>query len=72
MKGPQFHYDEVEMGPHSKFLAKPHSKFTADAQYEECRNDVTSSDLPMEENPAYQSVDVHSSCKAMNSCHNCN
>ena len=58
MKGPQSHYDEVEMGPHSKFLSKPHSKFTADAHYEVCGGGVTSTDFALEENPAYQSVDV--------------
>ena len=56
MKDPKSHY-EVEMGPHSEVRLKSHSKFTTDVQYEECREGVTSSDVAMEENPAYQSVD---------------
>ena len=58
VKGPNSHYDEMEMGPHSKALPKSHSKSIIEAQYEECRQGVTSSDVVIEENPAYQSVDV--------------
>ena len=47
---------EVEKGSHS--LLKSHSKLTTEFQYEECGGGVTSSNVAMEENPAYQSVDV--------------
>ena len=50
MKSPNSHYDGVEM--------KSHSKSAIEAQYEECGGGVTSSNVAMEENPAYQSVDV--------------
>ena len=57
MKGPKSHYDEVEMGPHSEVHLKSHSKFKTDVQYEEYRVGVTSTEVALEENPAYQSVD---------------
>ena len=50
MKGPNSHFDKVEM--------KCHSKSAIEAPYEECGGGVTSSNVAMEENPAYQSVDV--------------
>ena len=52
MKNPNSHShcDDVEMKSHSKSAVK--------AQYEECGGGVTSSNVAMEENPAYQSVDV--------------
>ena len=50
MKSPTPYYDEVEM--------KSHSKSAIEAPYEECGGGVTSSNVAMEENPAYQSVDV--------------
>ena len=50
MKDPNSHYDKVEM--------KPHSKSAIEAQYEECGGGMTSSNVAIEENPAYQSVDV--------------
>ena len=53
-KGPNSHYDEVEMVPES--LPKSQSKSTA--EYDVCGGGVTSTDLAMQENPAYQSVDV--------------
>ena len=56
MRSPNSHYDEVEMGLHS--LLKSNSKSTTEPQYETCGGGVTSSDVAMEENPAYQSVDV--------------
>ena len=56
MKGPNSHYDEVEMGPQNH--SKSHSKSTTEPQYEVCGGGVTSTVLAMEENPAYQSVDV--------------
>ena len=56
VKGPNSHYDEVEMGSHS--LPKSHSKSASEAQYEASGGGVTSSDVGMEENPAYQSMDV--------------
>ena len=56
MKGPNSHYDEVEMGPQS--LPKSHSKSATELQYGVCGGGVTSTDLAMEENPAYESVDV--------------
>ena len=58
MRGPKSHYDEVEMGLHSEVCLKSHSQFTIDVQYEECREGVTSTDVAIEENPAYQSVDL--------------
>ena len=56
MKGPQSHYDDVDLGLHSHL--KTHSKTTVEPQYELCGGGVTSTDLVLEENPAYQSVDV--------------
>ena len=56
MTGPNSHYDEVEMRP--QHLPKSHSKSTSEPQYEVCEGGVTSSDVAMEENPAYQSVDM--------------
>ena len=53
LKGPNSHYDELEMGPQS-FPKFGHSKSTTEPQYEECGGGVTSSDVAMEENPAYQ------------------
>ena len=50
MKGSNSHYDEVEM--------KAHPKSASEVQYEACGGGVTSSDVAMQENPAYQSVDV--------------
>ena len=47
---------EVEMGSHD--IPKSHSKLTTKLQYEGCGGGLTSSNVPMEENPAYQSVDV--------------
>ena len=58
MNGPKSHLDEVKMGPHSEVRVKAHFKFTTDVQYEGCRQGVTSSDVAIEENPAYQSVDL--------------
>ena len=51
-KGPNSHYDDVEMKPHSDCVAK------SEPQYEMCGGGVTSSGVAMEENPAYLSVDV--------------
>ena len=56
VKGPTPRYDEVEMGP--QHLPKFHSESSPEPQYEVCEGDVTSIDVAMEENPAYQSVDV--------------
>ena len=56
VKGPNSHYDQVEMGPRN--LSKSHSKSTAEPQYELCGGGVTSTDPAIEENPAYLSVDV--------------
>ena len=50
MKSPNSYYDKVEM--------KSHSKSAIEAPYEECGGCVTSNNVAMEENPAYQSVDV--------------
>ena len=55
-KGPNSQYAEMEMGTYS--LSKSHSKSTTEPQYEECGGGVTSSSVAIEENPAYQSVDV--------------
>ena len=55
-KGPNSHYAEMEVGTYS--ISKSHSKSTTEPQYEECGGGVTSSNVAMEENPAYQSVDV--------------
>ena len=56
VKDPKYHYDDVEMESHN--LPKSHSKSTAEPQYEECGGGVTSSNVAMEDNPAYQSVDL--------------
>ena len=56
MKSPQSHYDDVDLGLHSHL--KTSTKTTSEPQYEVCGGGVTSTDLVMEENPAYQSVDV--------------
>ena len=40
-------------------LPKSHSKSIAEPQYEECEGSMTSIDVAMEDNPAYQPVDVH-------------
>ena len=55
VKDPNYHYDNMEMESHN--LPKSHSKSTTEPQYEECGG-MTSSDVPMEHNPAYQSVNV--------------
>ena len=57
-KGPISHYDEMEMRAESCNLPKSNYKSTTEPQYEVCGGGVTSTDLAMEENPAYQSVDV--------------
>ena len=57
-KGPISHYDEMEMRIESRNLPKSHYKSTAEPQYEMCGGGMTSTDLTMEENPAYQSVDI--------------
>ena len=49
------HYTEVEMASHG--LPKSHSKSTTEPQYDGCEG-VTSSDVAMVQDPAYQSVDV--------------
>ena len=49
------------MGPYNEdVIENSHSsfKFKAEAQYEECGVGVTSTDVVMEENPAYTSVDL--------------
>ena len=56
VKGPKYHYADVEMESHN--LPKSQSKSTTEPQYEECGGGVISSNVAMEENPAYQSVDV--------------
>ena len=56
VKDPKYHYADVEMESHN--LPKSHSKSTTEPQYEECGGGTTSSNVAMEENPAYQSVEV--------------
>ena len=56
INGPNYHSDEVEMESHN--LPKFHSKSTTEPQYEECGGGVISSNVAMEENPAYKSVDL--------------
>lgn len=52
-------HDEVEMGTQRERLPKlGHSNHTTEPQYEVCEGGVTSNDVVIEENPAYQSVDV--------------
>ena len=59
MKGPNAQYDEVEMMPKSEFIPKTtHYKPSNEPQQEMCGVGMTSSNVAMEENPAYQSVDV--------------
>ena len=59
IKDPKCHYADVEMESHS--LPKSHSKSTTEPQYEDCGGGVISSNVAMEENPAYQSVNVAAS-----------
>ena len=47
---------EVEMESYG--LPKSHPKSTTEPQYEDCGGGVISSNVAMEENPAYHSVDV--------------
>ena len=56
VKDPKYHYDNMEMESHS--LPKSHSKSTTEPQYEDCGGGVISSNVAMEDNPAYQSVDI--------------
>ena len=56
VKDPKYHYDNMEMESHNH--PKSCSKSTTEPQYEECGGGVNSSNVAMEENPAYQSVDV--------------
>ena len=56
VKDPNYHYADVEMESHD--LPKSYSKSTTEPQYEECGGGVISSNVAMEDNPAYQSVDV--------------
>ena len=56
VKDPNYHYADVEM--ESRNLPKSHFKSTTEPQYEECGGGVISSNVAIEENPAYQSVDV--------------
>ena len=56
MKDPNYHYADVEMESHKH--PKSHFKSTTDPQCEECGGGVISSNIAMEENPAYQSVDI--------------
>ena len=58
VKDPNSHYDDAHVEMESHNLPKSHSKSTTEPQYEECGGGVTSSNVAMEENPAYQSVDV--------------
>ena len=56
VKDPKYHYADVEMESHN--LPKSHSKSITEPQYEGCGGGVISSNVAMEDNPAYQSVDV--------------
>ena len=56
VKDPNYQCADVEMESHN--LPKPHSKSTTEPQYEECGGGVISSNVAMEDNPAYQSVDI--------------
>ena len=57
MKDPKYHYTDVEMESHN--LPKSHSKATTEPQYEECGGGgVIGSNVAMEDNPAYQAMDV--------------
>lgn len=67
-KGSKSQYDKVEMGPYSEVL-EFRSNFKTEAQYEECGRGVTSSDATVEENPAYQTVDVVAKPMAMEATH---
>ena len=57
IKGPNSYYDDLEMEPQSLSKSGP-CKSTIEPQYEVCGGGVTSNDVTMEENPAYQSVAV--------------
>ena len=50
-KSPNSHYEDIEMKPHSRSTIVGN-------RYEECKGGVTHSNVPMDKNPAYQSVAV--------------
>ena len=56
VKDPKYHYADMEMEPNN--LPKSNSKSTTEPQYEGCGSGVISSNVAMEANPAYHSVDV--------------
>ena len=56
MKDPKDPYVDVEMESH--ILPKSHSKSMTEPQYEDSGGGVISSNVAMEENPAYQSVEL--------------
>ena len=51
-------YRNAEVEMRSRSLPKSHYKSTVKPQDEECGGNVTSSDVAIEENAAYQSVEV--------------
>ena len=53
-QGLHFHYDEVNMGTYSEDIIQNFYE----SQYEECGESVTSNDVAMEDNPAYESVNL--------------
>ena len=57
IKGPNSYCDDMEMEPQNCPKSGP-SKSTTEPQYEVCGEGVTSNDIKIEENPAYQSVAV--------------
>ena len=64
LTGPHSHFEEVRLEPNSAYETVPNSTFTNDPQYEEIGGGVTKSgDVAMEENPAYQPLNVTSTAK---------
>ena len=53
-QGLHSHYDEVNMGPYNENIIQSFHE----AQYEECGEGVTSNNVAMEDNPAYESVNL--------------
>ena len=53
-QGLHSHYDEVNMGPYNENIIQSFHE----AQCEECGGSTTSNDVAMEDNPAYESVNL--------------
>ena len=59
LKGPDSHFEEVKLEANPAYVEVAEPALTTEPQYEECGGGVTNSgDVVMEENPAYQCVEV--------------